>query len=351
MSLKIINYPTSVVTHLAPHTGIYDEQQAKDRKTRLRALASPVNRVMCHHLDASVCEIFPDWMVESGPGLIRHTRIREKLRQSPFLSVQMLLSAYDETQPMLEPTVLSSAEAVVPLLEAIEAGKIKPANSRSTYEQPLLNAPWWGLRYLASTVSSSGNTEVRAKFASDLRKRCEERQSVDPQSALVHYLFNQSLDPSKGAEMMAKDAMTAYLATRLLGVRGLNLHIEQITSLDPRWATHIALWGAFSGGNVDDRVEQAICQHAAWAGEYITRNEMRQRDWGWASGVYSKVEAGYQARASSNPDLWADLLWALLDRRCLEIEGKDPRITFAESFERQKKQFVKATSTVDSPQT
>lgn len=324
------------MTHLMPESGPYDAQYVLDRRVRLKALSSPMNRSVCQHVDASICEVFPEWMIDAGPGLIRHARVKQKLEDNPLLSLQMLLSAYDETHPLLERTVLRDGEAVVPLLEAIDAASIKPASGRKTYEKVLLNAPWWGLRYLSTPSPSGAITAERSRFTVELKKQCEDRRLNNPQSALVFLLLHAGEDPAPYATVLCEEPMVAYLASRLLGPRGLNLYIENVVNMDPRWATHIALWGAFAGGNVSDAVEEAIVRHAAWAGEYIARNDLQKNNWPWISGIYGRMEAACKTMGAKNPDLWADFLWALLDRLALQMDGKEPRITIPQSFERQR---------------
>jgi hypothetical protein len=334
VSLPIINQPNAVLRHLAPESGLYDADYIAERKKRMRALASPLARVMCHHADANMIEIFPEWMADAGPHLLKHGRIRDRMSKNPLLAVQMLLSSYDETQPLLERAVLSSGEATVPLLCAIDDGRIRPRAGREVYEHPLLDQPWWGMRYLATSNPGREAEATRVKFMRKLTKQCAELQNTSPQAALVHLLLNPDIDPSAYADTLCREAMVAYVASRLLAVRGLNLRLDQVATLDPRWASHIALWGAFSGGNVDPRVEDAIAGHAAWAGEYIAHNEARHKDWTWVKAIYDRVDQCYKSRSNTEPDLWADLLWAMLDRICLQVEGKNPRITFAESYSR-----------------
>jgi hypothetical protein len=332
--ITIVNQPRAVLEFLAPEGGLYEADYVADRLKRMRALASLTSRVVCNPADAAMCEVFPSWMIEAGPGLIRHSRIRTRITRNPMLAVQVMLAAYDETQPLLERAVLSSGEATVPLLGAIDEGRVKPRFSRETYEQVLVTQPWWGMRYLQTPCPTPELKLSRARMFSWIVRRCADDQQKDPQAALVHLLLNPAMDPVPMGSILCKDPMVAYLASRLLGTRGLDLRVEQVDPLDSRWATHIALWGAFTGGNVDARVEDAIAKDAAWTGEYIARNETRQKDWTWVREMYGRVDGMARANPPTEPDMWPDLLWALLDRLCLQVEGKNPRLTFQQSVAR-----------------
>jgi hypothetical protein len=332
MSLQIINHPRSVIHYLEPEGGIFEKEYLADRAKRLKAIASPMSRVLCHHVDVNFMEAMPDLMIQAGSGLLKQPRVRDRMAKHPFLAAQMLLSSYDEAQPLLERIVLGSGEATVPLLLAIDEGKIVPARRRDEIERALLNQPWWALRYLYSPTLSPEVHRHRARFTSELKDHCGAKRNSEPQAALVYLVLDPIAYPSDYSELLCSDPMVAYLASHLFVARDFEIKVAQVQNLDARWATHIALWGAFSGGNIDDRIEPAICGSSAWTGEYIARNEGRHKDWGWVKSLYERTDAHTKSGQTKDPDLWADLLWAMLDRICLRIEGKDGRITFKQSF-------------------
>ena len=334
MSLPIINHPNSVLHHLAPDGGPFEKGYEEERLKRMRAIASPANRLLCHQIDVSFMEILPNLMIDAGHGLLRHGRVRDRLAKNPLLAVQMLLSSYDESFPLVEKTVLKSGEATVPLLIAIDEGRIKPSSSREKIEQSLLNEPWWGLYYLFNPTTDPAIHKERARFTSSLLQLTRENCNHDAQSALVFLALDQNSAPSKYLEVLKTDPMVAYLATRLFAHRDFDIKIDQIKNLNARWAAHIALWGAFSGGNVNDEIEAAICTSSAWTGEYIARSENRQKDWDWVKGLWQRAEAHSKQGGNGECELWADLLWAMLDRICLKIEGKPHQLTMKESYSR-----------------
>lgn len=337
MSLQIINQPACVLNHLAPESGLFDAQFKSDRLTRFKALASPAARTLCHPVDVNFMEIMPDLMREAGPGLLKHSAVRDRLAKRPLLAAQMLLSSYDETHAILERIVLGSGEATVPLLLAIDEGLLTSSRSRPQIEATLLKQPLWALQYLKTPAQSPEVRRNRASFVTDLRDQCASRKKQDPQATLVHLALNQDLDPSEATELLCLDPMVAYFASHLFAARGFSVGVSRVQNLDARWATHIALWGAFTGGNVDDRIEAAICTHSAWTGEYIALNESRQKDWNWVKRLYAATGNHAQTRSTNEPDCWDDLLWAMLDRICLQLEGKPARITMAQSYLRHGK--------------
>jgi len=287
-------------------------------------------------MDGFMCQAFPSWMLEAGPGLLAHTIIRKDLGKNPLLAVQLLMSAYEDSQPLLERIVLASGEATVPLLRAIDDGKIQPRQPRERYEEALLQEPWWALQYLASPVPGQDVEAKRRAFAGKLRARLASTASLSGQAALVHLMLNDSLDPGGYREQLMSDGMSAYLASRLLCARGFSASVDDVQKVDARWAVHIALWGGFAGGNVNTRIEDAIASHPGWAGEYVALEEVKQKDWAWVSGIYARTEQQFKPAANEGPTAWHELLWAMLDRICVLIEGGDPKLTLNQSFERSK---------------
>jgi len=279
-------------------------------------------------------EIMPDLMIKAGPGLLRHRRVRDHLEKNPLLAVQMLLSSYDETNPTVERTVLKSGEAIVPLLLAIDEGKITPSSPREKYEDALLGEPWWGLYYLFSPSTDPEIHKKRSRFSSRLIELSRENRHRDAQSALAFLALDQQAAPSQYLEVLSEDPMVAYIASRIFAHRDFDIKIDQIKNLNARWALHLALWGACSGGNIDDRIESAIYTSAAWSAEYIARSEHRQNDWSWVKTIYQRCDVQSKLGPSTECELWIDLLWAMLDRICLKLEGKNPQITLKESYVR-----------------
>ena len=349
-SIPIVNHPSSSVTYLAPETGLYDADQIRERKLRLTTLASR-KRAVCFAMDAFWMELYPQWMQEAGAGLVKHAIIRNHLARNPLLAVQLLMTSYDETQPMLERAVLASGEATVPLMRAFDEGKIVPAQPTQLYEEALLQHPFWALRYLHSPAGSANVASKRAQFASRLLARCAATAATSPQAALTHLLMNQSQSVDPYREQLLSDPMVAYLASRMLGVRGFSARADEVKKLDPRWAMHMALWGGFDGGAATEVIEDEIAKHPGWTGEYVARDLRRQKDWAWASEMYNRTERHFQARhavTQESPSPWSDYLWALLDRISLLIEGKDPKVTISASYARSKTLLAAAATKADA---
>lgn len=332
MPLQIVNYAHSVLNYLAPDTGLFDPSDVADRLKRTKALASPRDRLLCHSVDVNFMEIMPQLMIAAGPGLMKHVRVRERLAKRPLMAATLLLSNYDEMHPFLERIVLGNGEAIVPLLLAIDDGLVNPSRAREHIESALLDHPWWALRYLYSQPKEPHVRRQRASFANALLNRCKAQKASDAQSALVFLAMEPNANPSDYIEVLCSNPMTAYIASHLFAIRDFDVRVSQVQNLDARWATHIALWGAFSGGNLDERIEDAICTDSAWTGEYIARNETRQNDWNWVKSLFDKSEQNVRNRQPGEADIWADMLWALLDRICLRVEGKPAKITLKQSY-------------------
>ena len=327
----IVAQPRAVLHYLAPKSGVLDAAFTREAQRRLRRYAANPSLAFGH--DAGLLEIFPEWVAIAGPGIFRHPDALRIMKGNPLLASRMLEQFYPVAHGDLEAVVQTSGEASVSLLLAVEQGRIGQCVPRERYEQALLAEPFWGMCYLTSPAVPAAIC-LRASFAQRLRDSCKERRRSSAQAALVHLCLNPCLSPKPYARILCKDPLAAYCASRMLTSRGLLLDIEQVERLDARWATHIALWGHFPGGNAAHTLEDAIVTHPGWLGEYIAGIEGRSDDWDWFKHLYNRAGESRVARGTARPCWWADLLWGMLDRICRDISGENPRVTFNHSIAR-----------------
>lgn len=339
MAIKILTKPSAVLGYLAPQGGIFEAGTVALRRETFQNLASKTRGLACSPSDAAQIAFHHDLALEAGPTLLRHSEVRKVVEADPFLSLRFLLESYAPLAPLLEPIIKRHPEALCHLMLALEDGKISGAPLPEQFHTALLQGPFWALRYATAPLASPSLGAKRAAFAARLKEHAAQFASSSPECALVHLLINPALSPQPFNVLLSRNAFVAYVASGVLAHRGVSIRLDQVQEFTPRWAVHCALWGHFSEGNQDPRIEPVICCDPAWTGEYLAALEARHQDWTWVESLYNRANATISQNSSpSLASFGVDLLCALIGRIARSLTGDDPRVTFEQFLAEAEKQ-------------
>lgn len=326
--ITVINQPRAAIELYAPPQGLFFGKEREEKRAKFRRLTQGPGAV-CLASEAAYITVDPDIALEAGPKLVAHATVRQILKLNPPLALRFLLLGYDQTQHILEQTVVQDPESLVGLLLAIDSGRITPSKEKTWYRDQILNNPFWAYNYLMRTPA--GKSDEIVAFASVLHAKIEAEAKTNAECAVLYLKLHAEADPTLFKHAIIKDGMMAYLASHFFVLRGLDIICKEIESLTPQAATHIGIWGLVSGVAEDKRIEECITDDAGWTSEYLAQNEKRWDDWNWPSRLHERLtEKIPQTQFPAIGTLWGDLICAMMSRHVAKSSGAENQATFWE---------------------
>jgi len=219
---------------------------------------------------------FPDVAASLGKSMLKHPGMSQSLRNNPLAAMRLLMTDYAGLNKILEPIVLSSAEATYYLLRQAQKKNVELAQAQQTYYAVLLSDPVWMVKLYADTKDE------------ELMSLClglAQDPSTSVGAAYLHLFFNPQADPNDFEEILSSNPMYAYLASRQFYSRGLELKFMKIRSLTPRWAYHFITDGFLDN---EEGLIEAMLPSPEWLVEYLTESE-RFKDITYSSAMIEKA--------------------------------------------------------------
>jgi|GEM_PF-2435527 hypothetical protein len=220
---------------------------------------------------------FPEIAAALAPRVLQNSTLLSAVKADPMAALRVLLTNYGAFTEALEPTVLSSGEALYYLLKASREQKFALRDSFENYLAYLMKDPFWALRTWGDTQDE--------KILAQCMQLAKTQKDKHPGAAYLHLYFTPDADTMDFVEILSTAPMYAYLSSRHFYERNIEFKYFGLRGLTPRWAYHF-----ITDGFLDDEegLIETMMGAPDWLTEYIVESE-RYKDLAYTGGVVDKL--------------------------------------------------------------
>lgn len=214
----------------------------------------------------------PDLFLRIGPAALKHPELRATLFSHPACALTLVAGFYDETAPVLEPSLAGSGESIYHLLHWASLHGRKLGQPEGFYRETLIKDSYWGHRHARRTQNESLLADLAA-WSGDERRNYA--------GAAAYFLMGRPGEPiGPYNDVLLSDPFYSYLALPRLAGRGFAVTPEAIGD-DPKWSCHFAL--SRHSGRADDFLRAAandpgwlveLAAGRGWLGDPAKRREI-----------------------------------------------------------------------------
>jgi hypothetical protein len=186
------------------------------------------------HISSSALGVLPyrpDLFRRIGPAALSHPALKSVLFANPTCALTLITSFYDETAPILEPSLAGCGESVYALLNWAALRGRKLLQPESFYRRALVTDGYWGLRHAQRTGNRS--------LLDDVKAWCGDERRNYASAAALFLIRNPSERPARYRDVVLSNPFYAYVSLPHLAGRGLSISPEDVGA-QPKWAWHFA---------------------------------------------------------------------------------------------------------------
>jgi hypothetical protein len=173
----------------------------------------------------------PDLFRRIGPAALRHPALRSVLFAHPPCALALITSFYEETAPVLEPSLAGCGESIYTLLHWASLRGKKLLQPEGFYRRALVTDGYWGLKHARRT----GNQSLLA----DVKAWCGDERHNYAAAAALFLIRNPSERSSRYWDIVLSNSFYAYVSLPHLARRGLYVSPGNVGE-QPKWAWHFA---------------------------------------------------------------------------------------------------------------